>query len=214
MELKHGLDSSTEACTCEPSSRSKPHIWTRASHSSPPHTGFQSPSKLIYTFLCAPGYLGTQRLSISMLTIWLLTTFCQWSAATEIPVFKRPLHTSSWLDFTRVHVCLLCQVFTKPLFFGLVCTKDLPATLVSWAWAKNCYNSRHNIQKIVLGSLNHISSQRRDDRIVRCPYLDEVFLRTSVKPIKLLPLTSVKAKFISAASALEHKVWLLNLHNT
>lgn len=45
MEIKHGLNFCTEACTCEPCGSSKSHVWTRASHSFPPQACAQSSIK-------------------------------------------------------------------------------------------------------------------------------------------------------------------------
>lgn len=148
MELKHGLDSNTGTCACA-CGPSKSHVWSRASHSSPPHTGAQSLGKNTSKFLCASGHLTRQRLSLSMFFTCLLTVLYQGSAVNETAVFNITFHTSPWPDAQRAHVCLPHQVFTRLLFTGMVHTKDLTVVFVLWAWTKNCYNARYNIQKII-----------------------------------------------------------------
>lgn len=94
-----------------------------------------------------------QRLSLTTSIIFLLTVLCQGSAVNETAVFNIILHTSPWPNAQRAHVCLLSQVFTRLLLTGMVHTKDLTVVFVPWAWTKNCYNSRYNIQKIFFGPL-------------------------------------------------------------
>lgn len=152
MELKHGLDSNTDTCACA-FGPSKSHVWSRASHSSLPHTGAQSLGKKTSTFLCASGRLTRQRLSLSTFIICLLTVLYQGSAVNETVVFNIIFHTSPCPDAQRSHVCLPDQVFTRLLLTGMVHTKDLTVVFVPWAWTKNFYNGRYNIQKMIFGLL-------------------------------------------------------------